>query len=201
MKIIFENGYLKGKYAQSYIDKKNKLRSNRKLEDVKSVMFLALGSFVGLSQVAEYTMTSIINITRVYRKNVDDDKLKSLFQIALNKFDIDDYELDKANTLGPVLNDLKQLNLITEEQYLDCRFLVDNRNDFIHNYFMNRPRILVDVKQMKILILQLFYSTLGLNQLINMVFEKFELEVIQKHPSLVEYLNDFNEMFIGEFKG
>jgi hypothetical protein len=103
--------------------------------------------------------------------------------------------------MGTVLNNLMQSELISKDYYDRIKFINSNRNNFAHNYFMRFPKALKGKEEMKLLIVQIFYTVLSLNQLIIEVYSSFKNNVIEKNPVMLDFLHDFNELFIGEFKG
>jgi len=199
--IEYENGYLKGKYAQSYWTKKKELKTLIEESQVKSTLFISLGSVVALSQIAEYVFFNISNINKVLDSNPSKDKMSIIFYDILNTFNIDEIELEKAPTLGVALNNIMQSGLISSESYESVKFICSNRNNFSHNYFMKYPRALKGINEMKLFVLQSFYTVLALNQLINEVFTSFKDKTLSKHPDMGNFLKDFNKLFIGEFNG
>lgn len=200
MNIEYENGFLNGKFMKSYIDNKILLKSTDKIDEMKKIIFHALGSFVTLSQIAEYVLSTMIKIKKISNNKGNLLLLQEAFDNALSVFDMNDINLSKEPTLSAVLNNLFQSGLLSKDVYLKSKFITENRNEFVHNYFINKPKCLVDLKQMKIFVLQVLYSSLSLNQLIVNSFEIFNTDVLKKNPSLESYLSKFRDAFIGEFK-
>ena len=199
--VEYENGYLKGKYAQSYLSKKKEFKLLNEESQLKSTLFILLGSVVALSQIAEYVFFNISSINKVLDSNPSKEKMSIIFNDILNTFDIDDIELEKAPTLGVALNNIMQSGIISSELYESVKFISSNRNNFSHNYFMKYPKALKGIKEMKLFVLQSFYTVLALNQLINEVFASFRDKTLSKQPDMENFLIDFNKLFIGEFNG
>lgn len=199
--IEYENGYLHGKYAKSYWNKKKEIKALSDESRVKSSLFISLGSVIALSQIAEYVLFNICSVSKMLDSNPSQDKMNEIFDSIITSFNIDEIEIEKPPKLATVLNNLKQSGLISEETHREISFIRINRNNFAHNYFMRYPKALKELNEMKIFILQSFYTVLSLNQLINEVFQTFKEEVLIKHSSMLDFLNDFNKLFIGEFKG
>jgi hypothetical protein len=200
-KIEYENGYLKGKYAQSYWDKKNEIKLLNDEKQLKSALFMSIGSTIALSQIAESVFYNITRIKKIIDSNPPEDKIKQVIDETLTSFSIDEVEIEAAPGLGTVLNNLRQSHLITDDEHEDIKFIKNNRNNFAHNYFLKYPKALKGTKEMRLLVVQCYYTILSLNQLINVVFKRFKDDTIFSHPSMEQFLSDFNQLFIGEFKG
>lgn len=198
--IEYENGYLHSNYAKSYLDRKKDIRSSYDVEKIKPILFMSLGTVIALSQIAEYSLFGMITINNVVKRNPLDDKLEEVYQEILDTFNINNIEIEKPPTLSIVLNNLKQSNLISIEMYKKSKFIVNNRNNFTHNYFLKFPKSLGDLDEMKELVMMLIYTILSMNQLINEVFSGFKEKMLMAKPSMVDFLNDFSSLFIAEFK-
>lgn len=200
MKIVYENDYLYGEYRSIYYDKKYDVAKIVTIEKAKAALFVSLGATVALSQIAEFFLDSICDMYEAAKVDIQLNTLEVMLENFINEFDIDKIKTIKKPTLGKAIKKLYTQGIIDTHLYESSLFIAKNRNDFIHNYFINKPKSLASIIEMKILIDQMFYTVFSLNQFINKIYTDFKEKVSDKNDIISNYIDKFGEIFIGELK-
>ena len=143
-------------------------------------MFSSLGALVAFSQVAEYALNPIAEMSRISEEDLDDESIEKTLQDIIDSFDLETIKLKKQPTLGPSLEKLYNCGILNQDMYESSKFISENRNNFVHNYFMNRPKSLKDLIDMKLLALQIIYTEQAIFQILSFVSDEFRKTILEK---------------------
>jgi len=197
-KIFFDVSLLKEEFKSNYWKIVGELSKNEINKKLQEILYVGLGGIVSLSQIAEYSFKSICDLFELIDKNISDEELENAFNYVLENIDNQDSMIENPLTLGKVFNKLLNLGIISTEFYEKYDFLVENRNIFIHHYFVVNPKTLKEPGNLKSIIKEIYFTLNMFHQIIKDVFASFKEISLERNKNLLILLDKIGNLFVGD---